>query len=150
MRIRNFRHYLHVAVAAVPHAFAECPRQNDASLGSAARVLFGISVHQESAAAKGLSVCRGLEPQNVRTMTRAVPRRPYNSPFTARDGADVGDAFHSRIILAFTGAGIAGGRVPAILLKLACVLRVGPSEGLEVGAYVLFILTPIKSILSFG
>lgn len=92
---------------------------------------FGVSVHEEADAAVRVGRRFGIEFQYIRAMIVAVDGRPGDRPVATRDGADVGDVLHSGIVLAFAGAGVPGGDVLAVRLKLAGVLGVGPG-GFEV------------------
>lgn len=89
-------------------------------------MLFGVSVHEEAAAAVGVGRRFGIAFQYIWAMIFAVDGRPGDRPVAMRDEADVGDVLHGGIVLAFAGAGAPGGDVLAVLLKLAGVLGVGP------------------------
>ena len=82
-------------------------------------MLFGVSVHEEAAAAVSVGRRVGMEFQYIRAVIFAVDRRAGDNPVTAGDGADVGDVLYCRVVRAFAGAGVSGRDVRAVLLKIA-------------------------------
>ena len=88
----------------------------------------GVAMHQETAAAEGLRCRRRLKMQYERPVRRGASGWADDGPVTFRDGSDIVDLFHLRIVLAGACARISRGYVRAILVQFAGFLGISPGE----------------------
>jgi hypothetical protein len=84
----NLCHHFQASVAALPDFFQNRTGKNDASAGSVAGMLFGVSVHEEAAAAVRVGGRFGIEFQYLRAMIFAVDGTPGDRRVATRDGEE--------------------------------------------------------------